>query len=221
MLVAKYGSLPFEEQIRFFRSKLPIPTERWYDLWREAHDRGFMVARAVKDNLLADFHEVVIRGTMDGITLYEFRKDFDRTMAAHGWDCKGLRGWRSRVIYETNARQSYNAGRYEQMRQVAQSRLWKRYRHSGSSTDPRPLHVKCDGLVLRRDDPWWDTHSPMNGWGCKCRVETLVHRDLQREEITPNSAPDDGSYEWLDKSTGEVHTAPNGIDPGFDYTPNQ
>ena len=55
MPVAEYGSLlTFDEQIEFFRGKRPIPTERWNDLWRDAHDRGFMVAGAMKDELLAD-----------------------------------------------------------------------------------------------------------------------------------------------------------------------
>ena len=221
MPVAEYGSLPFEEQIAFFRGKRLIPTERWNDLWRAAHDRGFMVAGAMRDELLADLHQAVTRAIEEGGTLAEFRKDFDKIVATHGWDYKGSRGWRTRVIYETNVRQSYNAGRYEQMQRVTQSRPWKRYRHSGSSTNPRPLHLKWDGLVLRHDDPWLLTHSPQNGWGCKCRLETLADRDLRREGITPGAAPRDGTYEWVDKRTGEVHTVPKGIDPGFDYTPGR
>ena len=26
-----------------------------------------------------------------------------------------------------------------------------------------------DGTVLPLDDPWWSSHSPQNGWGCKCK----------------------------------------------------
>ena len=222
MPLAEYGSLPFNEQIEFFRAKRPVPTQRWNDLWQGAHDRGFMVAGAAKDELLADLHQAVTRAIDDGITLHDFRRDFDKIVARHGWAYNGGRNWRTRVIYETNLRQSYNAGRYEQMQAVASSRPWRRYRHSHSSTNPRPLHVKWDGLVLRHDDPWWQAHSPMNGWGCKCRVETLADRDLAREGIRPAaSAPDDGTYEWTDKRTGEVHTVPKGLDPGFDYPPGQ
>ena len=107
------------------------------------------------------------------------------------------------------------------MQVVAQRRPWRRYRHSHTSTNPRALHLKWDGLVLRYDDPWLITRSPMNGWGCKCYMETLSDRDLERQGIRPNTAPDDGTYEWTDKRTGEVHTIPRGIDPGFDYTPNR
>ena len=72
MPVAEYGSLPFEEMIQFFRGKRPIPTERWNDLWRDAHDRGFMVAGAARDDLLADFHQAVTRAIEDGINLGRF-----------------------------------------------------------------------------------------------------------------------------------------------------
>lgn len=34
----------------------------------------------------------------------------------------------------------------------------------------------------------------------------------------PEAAPDNGTYEWIDKKTGEIHTIPNGIDPGWDYS---
>ena len=222
MPIAEYGSLPFDEQIAFFRDKRAVPTERWTDLWRSAHDRGFMVAGAARDDILSDLHEAVTRFIEDGQTLEQFRKQFDDIVARRGWVYKGGRNWRTRVIFETNLRQSYHAGRYEQMRQVTASRPWKRYRHSGLSTEPRPLHVKWDGMILRHDDPWWESHSPMNGWGCKCRVETLADRDLERGGVRPRaSAPDDGSYDWVDKRTGEVHTIPRGIDPGFDYTPNR
>lgn len=31
-------------------------------------------------------------------------------------------------------------------------------------------------------------------------------------------APDDGTYEYVNKKTGEVMQVPKGIDPGFDYS---
>jgi hypothetical protein len=35
----------------------------------------------------------------------------------------------------------------------------------------------------------------------------------------PDTAPDDGTYQWKNPNTGETETIPNGIDPGFDYNP--
>ena len=63
----------------------------------------------------------VTRAVDDAVTLAQFRKDFHKVVATHGWGYKGPLNWRTRVIYETNLRQSYNAGRYEQMKRAVQS----------------------------------------------------------------------------------------------------
>lgn len=227
---ARYGSLPFAEAIAFLRDKLDIPTERWNDLWQSAHDRGFMVAGATKADLLADLHAAVLKAREQGTTLAEFRKDFEVLVARHGWtgwtgeDTPAGRAWRTRTIYETNLRASYQAGRYAQMTDpaVLKWRPFWRYKHSDSVRVPRPHHLAWNGLVLRADDPWWRTHYPPNGWGCKCRVFALSKEDLKKlGKDGPDPTPDDGFYEWVDKKSGEIHLVPKGIDPGWDYAPGR
>ncbi len=72
--------------------------------------------------------------------------------------------------------------------------------------------------MLRYDDPWWSTHYPTNGWGCKCYVETLTRGALKRlGKDGPDKAPDDGDYEWTNPKTGETRRIPKGLDPGWDY----
>jgi len=98
-----------------------------------------------------------------------------------GWSYKGGFGWRTRVIYETNLRTAYQAGRYKQMAEpdMLKRRPWWQYKHSGS-VNFRPEHKRWDGLVLRADDEWWKIHYPPNGWGCDCYVNALNERDLKR-----------------------------------------
>lgn len=216
---AWYGSLPFLEQVEFFAGKVDVPTARWADLWRDAHDTGFMVAGAENADLLGDLRGAVDAAIGEGETLAQFRKRFRDIVGRHGWSYKGGFEWRTRVIYETNLRTSYAAGRYRQMKEISSRRPWWRYRHSDSVTRARPLHVSWDGLVLRHDDPWFDAHYPPGGWGCQCYVEALSDRDLERLGIEPGVAPADGTRIWVDKVTGERHIVPNGIDPGWDYAP--
>ena len=126
------------------------------------------------------------------------------------------------MIWETNRRTSYAAGRRAQMAAVAETRPYWRYRHSHASVEPRLDHVAWDGLVLAHDDPWWATHYPPNGWGCKCWVETLSERDLERAgKSGPDTPPDE---RMVTRSVGRgrarrVVEVPEGIDPGFDYAP--
>jgi SPP1 gp7 family putative phage head morphogenesis protein len=216
-----YAATPFQEMLNFFLGKDLIPTERWADLWRDAHDSGFMVAGAQAADLLQGFHDAITRAIEQGTTLAEFRKDFDALVERHGWSYKGSRGWRTRLIFETNLRTAYQAGRWAQIQAGKDRRPYLLYKHSDAVTTPRPLHVSWDGLILPVDDPWWRTHYPPNGWGCKCRVFALREADLARYGKTaPDTAPDDGTYDWTDKKTGELHRGiPNGIDPGWDYAP--
>ena len=217
---AAYGSLPFREQAEFFRRKLNLPTSGWTDVYAREHDWAFMVAGANRDAIVADFRAAVQRAIDGESTLEDFRKDFDAIVARHGWDYNGGRDWRSRVIYDTNLSSSYAAGRWEQLQQAP---FWE-YEHQDWVEHPRPQHQAWDGLVLARDDPWWHTHFPPNGWGCHCTVRGRWPGDLERMGKTgPDQAP---AVELVEHTIGarselgpRVVRVPAGIDPGFEHAP--
>ena len=219
-------SLPFQEQNEFLRRKLNLPTNGWTDVYGREHDYAFTVAGANRDELVADFHQAVQRAIEGGTTLEDFRKDFDRIVAKHGWSYNGGRNWRSRVIYETNMRSSYMAGRYEQLMAVREERPFWQYLHSDAVEFPRPLHEAWNGMVLRWDDPWWQQHFPINAWGCQCSVRALSMDDLVRMGKTgPDTAP---PIIWEERTIGQrspqgprTVQVPQGIDPGFEHTPGR
>lgn len=219
-------SLPFREQNEFLRRKLNLPTNGWTDVYGREHDFAFVVAGANRDDLVADFHQAVQRAIEGGTTLEQFRKDFDRIVAKHGWSYNGGRNWRSRVIYETNMRSSYMAGRYEQLMAVREERPYWQYLHSDAVEYPRPEHEAWNGMVLRWDDPWWQHHFPINAWGCQCSVRALSYDDLVRMGKTgPDTAP---AIVWEQRTIGQrspqgprTVQVPQGIDPGFEYVPGR
>ncbi|MGA0610557.1 PBECR2 nuclease fold domain-containing protein [Caldimonas sp. KR1-144] len=220
---AAYGSLPFREQSEFFRRKLNLPTAAWTDVYTREHDWAFVVAGATRDAIVADFRGAIERAIADGTTLEEFRRDFDRIVATHGWDYRGGREWRSRVIYETNLTTSYAAGRNEQLRNGPRTPFWQ-YVHADWVEHPRAQHVAWDGLVLDASDPWWEQHFPPNGWGCQCSVRGLSLRDLEQlGKSGPDQAPE---VTMVEHTIGQRSPngprkvrVPEGIDPGFEYTP--
>jgi hypothetical protein len=209
MAIEALFRLPFEEQISFFRNKLNVPTARWDDLWKDQHAKGFMIAGAMKADLLNDFRQAVDKAIAGGATLADFRKDFDRIVARHGWSYKGGRNWRSRVIYDTNVRTAYAAGRWKQLQDPEVKRFYGClvYRH-GDSRVPRPIHLSWDGITLPADDPWWKTHYVPNGWGCKCKVFAATQEDRQRAGAKGEAPPSP-----IDPKTSE----PVGIDRGWGY----
>ena len=208
----------FQEQIDFLRRKLNLPSESWRDIQSAAHDRAFVVAGATKADLLHDLRKAVDQAVQGG-SIGEFRKNFAEIVAKHGWTgwtgegTKAGEAWRTRVIYQTNLMTSYAAGRRAQLLDpdLVERRPFWRYVHNDSVTHPRPQHKRWGDmkLTLRHDHPFWETHFPPNGWGCKCRVVAVA-------------APGDGDgteppegWAQTDPATG----APVGIDEGWGYAP--
>lgn len=225
MAAVSYGALPFKEQIAFMRKKLKLSTQAWTDIYTHEHDWAFVVAGANRDAIVEDFYNAITKAIEGGTTLAEFRKDFDNIVSSHGWDYKGGRNWRSQIIYETNLTQSYNAGRYEQLRANRTALPYLRYRHSDAVEHPRKEHLAWDGMVLRADDPWWDTHFPANGWGCQCYVEGLTQEEVDELGLTEFAAP---AIVWENRVIGKnspngprVVRVPQGISPGFEYAPGK
>ncbi len=213
---------PWEPQIAFLRNKLRLPSERWDDIQRSAHDRAFMVAGAVQADLLADLHQAVTQSIAEGTGLEAFRRDFKEIVARRGWtgftgsDSQAGLAWRTRVIYQTNLSTSYAAGRYKQLTEPGFAKLnpYWRYLHNDSVLHPRPQHVAWHGLTLPREHAFWAAHFPPNGWGCQCRVTAVSRREGEASARAGVGEPPEG-WNTRDGKTG----APVGIDRGFDYTP--
>lgn len=209
---------PFDEQLEFFRQKLNLPTARWDDILKAAHDRAFIVAGAAQADLLADLKRAVDKTLSQGFSLAEFERDFKRIVFNHGWSgwtgqgTKAGEAWRTKVIYQTNLMTSYAAGRYAQLTDpefVKIAPYW-RYVHDDSVHHPRPEHKAWGdaGLTLRYDDPFWETGFPPNGFGCMCRV-------------TPVQAPAAGAATEAPAGWDTRDADGNllGVDKGFDYQP--
>lgn len=215
------GEGPFTEAVDFFRRKVNLPTERWDEMVGEIHAKGFTVAGATKAALLDDLRGAVNAAIENGETINDFRDRFDKIVQQHGWTYKGQRGWRTRVIYDTNLRTARMAGRWQQYQRVKDRRPYLQYQTAGDSR-VRPEHAAWDNTVLHIDHPWWRTHYPPNGWGCRCTTRSLSERQLQREGKQVSPDPSVERAERLNPQTGEVFPpTPEGIDTGWDYNVGQ
>ncbi len=218
----------FDQAINFYRNKMKLPTSGWTDVWQEQHSHAFVVAGATHDALVEDFYNAIQKAKWEGGGYDEFRTRFNEIVAKHGWAHNGAPGWRSKIIYDTNINQAYNAGRYKQMDALREFRPYWEYDHT-SIEHPRLEHKAWDSIILPADSDWWDTHYPANGWGCKCRVHALSKPEAQRKwEIKGKTGPDTAPpIEWEERVVGKNGSnprtvrVPKGIDPGFAYNPGK
>ena len=194
-----FGS--FKEAEAHFRQKVNLPTRRWDDLWQGQHTRAFVAAGVTRDAVLTDLRKAVDDAISKGETLADFRNKFDDIVKQHGWiggagsETATRVAWRTSVIYHTNIRTAYQAGRWETLKHFP----YLKYKHN-SVRNPREQHQAWDGLVLRTDDDWWHAHYPPNGWGCRCTVygvsEARLKADGRQADTAPQEVDGDPPPEW-------------------------
>lgn len=180
----------FNAAERYFRQKVNLPSQRWDDLWQGQHTRAFMVAGVTRDAVLSDLRTAVDAAISKGETLEDFRGRFQDIVDRYGWpggagnESDARRAWRTAVIYHTNLRTAYMAGRWETLRGFP----YLKYQHN-TVKNPREEHQAWDGLILRTDDPWWQTHYPPNGWGCRCTATGVSEARLRAQGRTADDPP--------------------------------
>lgn len=234
-----YGLAP-EQAIAYFRAKGHKTTFNWQDMIGEEHARAFTVAKATQADLLADIREALDKAIASGATLASFRKGLTPLLQQKGWwgekvvqeldrDGNPVPGSRVlvqlgsarrlRTIYETNLRMAQSAGRWERIQRTADRRPYLRY-VALKDGRTRKEHLAWHDTVLRWDDPWWNTHYPPNGWGCRCKVQQLSERDLDRYGYEVSSAAPPTRLVTVQEG-GAAFRIPKGIDPSFAYNVGQ
>lgn len=198
----RIGYRPFAEQQAYFRRKVNMPSTRWDDLMHGEHAHGFMVAGVARADVLDELRSAVQAAIDDGEGFDAFRARFEDIVRRHGWpggagsESEARRAWRMRTIYQTNLRTSYMAGRWQELQKFP----FLRYQHN-TVANPREQHQAWNGLVLATDNPWWNTHYPPNGWGCRCTITGVGKgrmRVLGKDGPDPTPGPGDGDPppEW-------------------------
>ncbi len=112
------------------------------------------------------------------------------------------------------------AGRWAQIQDNKKHQPFLQYRTAGDSR-VRPMHRLWNGLIYRVDDPFWQTHYPPNGWGCRCTVRAYAQADLDEKNLQL-SEPFDMQERDIVTRDGEIKDrVPIGIDPGWDHNVGQ
>lgn len=207
----------FKEQVRYFEKKLNLPTNSYLDVLGEEHDYFFMVAGANRNEVLLAFRQAVDEAIERGETLDGFRKRFDEIVAKTGWQYKGGRNWRTRIIYDTNVYAAYNRGRLQQHLDLADVMPYWEYQHNDNA-HPRPLHVQLDGTIRPANDPFWRYYYPIKAYGCHCTV--IAHDDDDLKAMGRSVSPP-VEIQYENKTVGvrsgnpRSVTLPKGYDAGF------
>lgn len=184
--------LPFEEAIAYFRSKISIPAASYKKMVEGYHDFAFSITGLTKGALLDDARWLVDKAISDGTSFDVFVKQWDRLIGRQGWEPKGDKNRRLYLIYDTNVRSAYGAGRGRQMADpdVAAKRPYILWRHR-DSPNPRVNHQQLDGKAIALSDPFWQKVGFQAGWGCRCSGYSVSKEYCDRNGIEILSKPPD------------------------------
>lgn len=235
--------------VEYLKSKGLRVTERWQEMLDEAHARAFTVAHVARLDVLQDIRRGVLEAVREGKTLRQFEDDLTPLLQAKGWWGKQVvvdsdggaelvqlgSPHRLKTIYQTNLQSAYMAGRMQTAMEADAFPYLQYVAIEDSRT--RPSHAALNGQVFRKDDPVWHTHTPPNGFNCRCRVRPLTAGQVRREGLTVRSSEGELETRTIeagsDPRSGEVfvteqtgiRTGRNGqgkimwTDPGFNSSP--
>lgn len=225
------------EVTRYFEQKGLTPAFSWQDVWGEEHASAFTVAKAVDAELLAAFKTSIETAIRDGQGFETWAKGIIPELQRLGWygrravdDPTGQ--WKSKVvdfsrparlqtIFWANVRSARAAGQWERIQRTKRGLPYLLYVRTASQ-EPRPEHLRWAGVILPVDDPFWRTHFPPNGWGCKCAVRQITRFEYDRLKGADGYTTDPPSVvmtDFVNRRTGEVLKVPEGIDPGWGTNP--
>ena len=218
----------------------------YQDVWNEEHLTAFTAAKVMQLDILQDMKESIEKAIENGETLEQFKKNLLPILYQKGWIGKQLiedpitkeikevyidTPNRLKTIYETNLRSAYMKGRFDR---AYNSTLhpYLMYR-IGPSKNHRKEHLEWDGLILDKNDPFWLSHNPPNGWGCKCYTVAIskARKEKYEKEGIP-TADGDGQTKkikvktqrpkieyttYINKRNGTISKVPKGVDPAFNF----
>ena len=236
-MVFTFKPLPPKEALAFFRKKT-VGTRfsyGWQDVWQEEHAAAFVVAKAMRADILKHIYAGLEEALSEGLTAREFAKRVRPLLEKKGWwgfkraydPVTGLRRVaelgtprRLRTIYDVNLRTARAAGRWERIERQVGLRPYLLYQDAGDGR-VRQAHRRMHNILLPVEHPFWNTYYPPNGWRCRCIVRQVTKRWMQANgvsvtgEMELRQAGHGRTMPWKNTRTGKTQLVPLGVDPGF------
>lgn len=185
----------------------------WHDTLAHQHAESFVIAKMTQADMLSYMHESLVRAQREGWSFGRWNREMVPRLQRDGWWDKKEQlnpktgkmemvqlgsPARMRVIFNTQMRTAMMAGHYQSLMAARELRpLWRYVAVLDKKT--RPSHASLSNLVFRWDHPFWNSHFPPNGWGCRCTVVSETERSLGRltseikknnQNLAPGQAPE-------------------------------
>lgn len=230
-ITEKHKPLINREALKHLKGKRSHISFAWQDTASYEHAVSFTVAKMMDADMLGETRAAMTDALANGTDFAAFKARLKPYLMARGWWGQAVMGdpdtgeiakvqlgstRRLRTIYHTNLHTAYAAGQWERIQRNKKLFPYLKYIPSDAA-EPRESHKPFYGMVLPVDDPFWSTHFPPNGWGCKCNVRALTREQAEKTGISKSPVLKD--VEHINTRTGEVEYYPEGVNPSFAHNP--
>lgn len=186
---------PPTKAIEYLEQKQVMPSQDWWQVQGNAHNKSFVVAHMTNLDLLEDVRKSLVDAQKNGWDLKRWSQEIEPKMKQRGWWGKqdimtedGQRTvqlgnpYRLKTIYQTNMAQAYEAGRQDKMWE--DDRIFPYVMYSAIlDNKTRPQHRSLHGVVMKKSDPAWAAIAPKNGYNCRCTVIELMDYEVQGQGL--------------------------------------
>jgi hypothetical protein len=165
-----FQASPHQEAIRRLKNKPVVSREVFDSLLPSLKTRAFTVTGVEDAKVLRRVRDL-LADVPDGKPPKEAIEDIAGELESY----LGEEGALSRAETLLNAQTfaAYSASTY-QSAQADEDTTHLQYIHGDTAEEPTPEHLALDGIILPKDDPFWQTHTgPWGHFGCVCYVRPM------------------------------------------------
>lgn len=151
------------------------------------------LAVPIQQKVQSKINDLINRGSL----LKDAIEEIDDTLTKLG--VSSVSESKLETVFRTQLQTSFNAGRWQADQDPdIQEILWG-YKYVTVGDDRvREDHAELEGVTLPKDDPFWQTYWPPNGWNCRCQVIPI----FEERDIVQPGLLEDGSMPQPDEGFG-------------------
>jgi SPP1 gp7 family putative phage head morphogenesis protein len=169
---------PHAEAAALIKGK-PVVTRRVFDgLLPELRGRAYTITGVEAANVLQRTRDT-IAGLAEGSTWDAAKKDLIAELDPYLGDGAEQR---AEILLRTHAFQAFSAADH---RTIMDDEDTTHCQYLSMEDDHvRESHAALNGIILPKDDPFWDTHTGPWDWGCRCKKRGLNVDQVAEEQQT-------------------------------------
>lgn len=184
-MVKSFTPSPNREAVALIQGRTPLVSSVFYGLLPELRARAFTVSGIESANVLQRVRDAIAalpQGIAPDGESYtwdtqknEIIEELEPYLGEEGAKT------RAQTLLRTSGFQAFTTTIWN-IAQADEDTTHLQYIHGDQAKDPTPSHLALDGIVLPKDDPFWQTHTgPWGHLGCVCYIRPM-NEDLVQEE---------------------------------------